>query len=90
MKSKFQTFAEASAFAKGLAQKAVDHCVKRYDSAWLVEYNESEKIDTNQHADILNLRKLLSEKNHEIEKISKDSQSRAKCFLIGNYVLTAS
>lgn len=65
----FDSFSEASAFAKELAQQGINHNLKRTDGAWLVEYDKSGDPDSSQNADIERLRQELEGRDVEIENL---------------------
>lgn len=67
----FDSFGEASAFARSLAQHEINHNLKRSGSSWLVEYDKSGGSDSFQNVDIDRLRRQIDEKDLEIERLKE-------------------
>lgn len=73
MKSRlFNSFDEASVFAKTLAQNKIKQSLKRHESSWLVEFEEHADIKSI-HTDNDNVKRIIFEKDQEIIKLKQQA-----------------
>lgn len=83
----FESFADASAFAKSLAQQGVAHNLRRNGSTWLVEHDQSNGVAQPRGVDIEPLLRKIDAKEKEIEALEKmiDSLEAANAALEEKY-----
>lgn len=75
----FENFAEASAFAKSLAQRGVAHNLKRNGASWVVEHEKTQSSPQPKEVDVQPLLRKIEAQESEIESLeqaNEDLQSK--------------